>query len=323
MDGELRVTGGITMRGPAGIDDAGAAGACARAGATARIAGARALLAPALLVLTGCASLDASEAAGEDPSARPGEAAEGVSLTAGDSYTDTIPGTLVAFEMVAVPGGVVTVEGPDGTWTEEVEPFYIGRTEVTWDMFDVFMFSLDEPGQNPEADALARPSEPYDVPDYGWGRSGNPAISISYHSAQAFAEWLSKTTGDRYRLPTEAEWVHAAHLAAGDEPLTEARLDEIAWHAGNSGGQTHPIATREPDALGLHDLFGNAAEWVLNDYRMPVIRGGSFRDEPGEIGPQSWAMQDGSWTERDPQLPRSTWWLTDGPFVGFRLIREP
>ncbi|MEX2531904.1 MAG: formylglycine-generating enzyme family protein [Gemmatimonadota bacterium] len=279
--------------------------------------------ATALAVLAGCASLDATEAAGDDPSSPSSGTVGGPILRAGDSYTDTIPGTLVHFEMVAVPGGEVTVEGPEGSRTEEVEPFYIGRTEVSWDMFDVFMFTLDEQGLTPDADALARPSEPYDVPDYGWGRSGYAAISISYHSARAFAEWLSEKTGDRYRLPTEAEWVHAAQLAAGDEPLTEARLDEIAWHAGNSAEQAHPLATREPDALGLHDLFGNAGEWVLSDYRMPVIRGGSFRDPPVEIGPQSWAMQDGRWTERDPQLPRSTWWLTDAPFVGFRLIREP
>jgi len=54
-----------------------------------------------------------------------------------------------------------------------------------------------------------------------------------------------------------------------------------------------------------------------------VTRGGSFRDAPGTLGPSARTVQDDSWNERDPQLPKSRWWLSDGPFVGFRLVREP
>lgn len=236
---------------------------------------------------------------------------------------DSIPGTLVTFEMVRVPGGKVVLDGPRGRREVGVEPFYIGRTEVSWDMYDVYMLRLDERRTTSAADAIARPSRPYAVPDYEWGHAGYAAISIARHAAETFAKWLSAKTGHRYRLPTEAEWVHAAVLASGGRPLTGERLNALAWHAGNAGERTHPIATKQPDALGLHDLFGNVAEWVTSGDSIPVTRGGSFRDAPGTLGPAARATQDARWTERDPQLPSSRWWLTDAPFVGFRLVRDP
>ena len=227
---------------------------------------------------------------------------------------DSIAGTLVSFEMVLVPPAV-TKEGP--------KPFYIGRTEVTWDMYDVFMLRLDTARSKSSADAVARPSQPYGAPDYDWGHAGFAAISISYQAANAFAEWLSTKTGHRYRLPTEAEWEHVARLAAGDGEMSRARIDSLAWHGGNANRQAHAVASKMPDRLGLYDLFGNAAEWVATDLKPPVTRGGSFRDEPSTLGPRARAVQTPLWTERDPQLPSSRWWLTDGPFVGFRLVRDP
>lgn len=222
------------------------------------------------------------------------------------TYRETIPGTLVVFEMVAVPGG------------PGISPFFLGRTEVTWDMYDVFALALDAKTPRGAADAVARPSRPYGAPDYGWGHAGYPAISIAREAAGAFAAWLSTKTGTPYRLPTEQEWEHAAMLAAADGRLS--RLNTIAWHEGNASGRTHPVASLSPDALGLFDLFGNAAEWVATGDGVPMTRGGSYR-HPAP-GPRSSNIQDDSWTERDPQLPQSRWWLSDGPFVGFRLARS-
>ena len=219
---------------------------------------------------------------------------------------ETIPGTVVAFEMVRVPGGTVSVDGA----TVAVEPFLIGRHEVTWDMYD--LFALDKAAG--DVDATSRPSQPYGAPDYGWGHNGYPAISVTREAAEAFCAWLTKRTGRTYRLPTEAEWAHAASLAAAG-----ASPDALAWHQGNARGTTHPVGRRKPDALGLFDLFGNAAEWVNAGADARVTRGGSFRDPAASMGPAARAEQDPSWNERDPQLPKSSWWLSDGPFVGFRL----
>jgi formylglycine-generating enzyme required for sulfatase activity len=170
-------------------------------------------------------------------------------------------------------------------------------------------------------DAVARPSQPYANPDYGWGHSGFPAISIARPAAEAFCVWLSARTGRTYRLPTEAEWVLAA-TAAVDAPAPQ-RFDALAWHRGNSNTKTHAVGKRQADALGLFDLFGNAAEWVTTSDGTPVTRGGSFRDPVEKMGPGLRAVQDDSWQERDPQLPKSNWWLSDAPFVGFRIVRKP
>ncbi len=224
------------------------------------------------------------------------------------TYRETIPGTLVSFEMVLVPAAAGAA------------PFYLGRTEVTWDLYDVFALGLDKKTAGAGGvDAVARPSRPYGAPDYGWGHAGYPAISIAREAAAAFTAWLSKTAGKAYRLPTEAEWQRAAALAG---PATDAGV----WHSGISIQRTHPVASRKADALGLFDLYGNAAEWVdagpLDKPGARVTRGGSYRDSLDMLGPHAREVQDETWNERDPQLPKSQWWLSDGPFVGFRLARS-
>lgn len=250
--------------------------------------------------------------------ARSGRSAEDVAL---EPYSETIPGTEVNFEMIPLPGGEVEVPGPDGLRTVEVGPIWIAQTELTWDAYDVYTLGLGAPPAGSDADAIARPSQPYGAPDYGWGHEGYPVISVSRAAAEAFCEWLSAATGQRYRLPTEAEWLHAAQASAG--ATGETGLDDVAWHDGNASGTTHPVGSREPDALGLYDIFGNAAEWVMTDDGELVTRGGSFDDPLSSLGIDARAEQERSWNERDPQVPPSRWWLTDAPFVGFRIVRDP
>lgn len=226
------------------------------------------------------------------------------------TYHETIAGTLVQFEMVRVPGAPA---------------FYLGKTEVTWDMYDVFALGLDESTASSGADAVARPSSPYGAPDYGWGHAGFPVMSVTRQAAEAFCAWLTAKTGRTYRLPTEAEWTHAAMLAArgvgnasADAAATTSSLAATSWFQPNADRRTHAVAARSADALGLFDLFGNVAEWVTTDSGELVTRGGSYRD--AVVGPSTRAVQDFSWNDRDPQLPKSRWWLSDGPFVGFRLV---
>jgi formylglycine-generating enzyme required for sulfatase activity len=252
-----------------------------------------------------------------------GAAPAGTRQAAGQApprYEQSIDGTLVTFEMVRVPGGRVTVTDTGVARTVDVAPFHIGRTEVTWDMYDVFALGLDTP---PAGDPIARPSNPYGAPDYGWGHAGFPVMSVTRAAAEAFCTWLSRKTGRPYRLPTETEWALAASLAAGGDGLDPAERAALAWWRDTAGGRTHAVGRRAPDALGLFDLFGNTAEWVATESGDLVTRGGSYRDDAGAAGPDARAIQDPSWNETDPQLPKSRWWLSDAPFVGFRLASTP
>jgi formylglycine-generating enzyme required for sulfatase activity len=196
---------------------------------------------------------------------------------------------------------------------------WMSRTEVTWDLYDAFALSQpDSTERLAGTDAVARPTRPYGAPDYGWGHAGFPAISVAITGAEAFCAWLSERTGKRYRLPTEAEWERVAALAAAGK-----NLGDLAWHADNAAGMTHPVAKKSADAVGLFDLFGNAAEWVTVSSGKPAVRGGSFRDPPMVVGPTAKALRADSWNERDPQIPQSRWWMSDAPFVGFRIVRDP
>ncbi|MGQ0649914.1 MAG: formylglycine-generating enzyme family protein [Gemmatimonadaceae bacterium] len=247
----------------------------------------------------------------------------GVSAGAQHVIRDSIPGTLVTLELVRVSGGAARLDTPNGRRTIEVTPFLIGRTEVLWEAYDAFTLSRQPSPRYAAAgaDAIAGPSRPYGNPDYGFGHKGFPVISVTRGAAEAFCAWLSSVTGGKYRLPTEAEWQRVADLALPDGD--GGRLDAMAWHVGNAGGSTHAAGTKASDALGLHDLFGNVLEWVVPNDGGLVARGGSFRDPRDRVGPRSRARQTDAWNERDPQIPKSSWWLSDGPFVGFRVVRDP
>lgn len=225
-----------------------------------------------------------------------------------EPYVETIPGTVVTFEMVPVPAA-------DG-----VGPFWIGRTEVTWDEYDVFALGLDlEPRARRGVDAESRPSRPYGAPDRGFGHAGFAAISVTFEAATAYARWLAETTGRSYRLPTAAQWRHACELGFAGV----AELGDHAWHAGNSGGTPHAVGSKRPDALGLVDVLGNVGEWAADPGGEPALHGGAYRDPPEAVHCGARAERTPAWNERDPQIPESTWWLSDGPFAGFRIVRIP
>lgn len=199
------------------------------------------------------------------------------------------------------------------------------KTEVTWDLFDVFVFELDKQADSTAgghaADAVARPSKPYVLPGDSFGHTGYPALGMSLYSAREFARWLSAKTGHAYRLPTDVEWVHACRLGGGPSGAARRPIGAHAWHAANAGDATHPVGRLAPDALGLHDMLGNAAEWTTVAADSGVI-GGEFATTADQLSCETWAPQTRAWNETDPQLPKSRWWLTDAFFVGLRLVRE-
>lgn len=239
---------------------------------------------------------------------------------------ESIPGTLVTFDMVKVPGGKVTVKAGDVETEVDVKPFWIGKTEVTWDEYDIFCFQLDLTDAEKAAgtEAKSRPSKPYGAPDFGFGHRGLPAMCVTYHAAEQYCVWLSKKMGKPYRLATEAEWLLAARGGAEgeDSPTDSKELGKFAWSYDNADGKVHPVAKREPNLLGLYDMAGNVREWVKGIDGKPVARGGSYDDDPENVGYHVRQLQTKDWNSTDPQNPKSKWWLSDGPMVGFRIARD-
>ena len=239
-----------------------------------------------------------------------------VSAQSAPLIRDSLPGMRLSWEMVHVPGGPVVLGGD----TVHVESFLIGRTEVSWDLYDVFYLRLDVPRtMRDSVDARLRPSRPYGAPDRGFGHRGYPAISLTYGATTRFVTWLSERTGHRYTVMTDAQWQRAADLAFPNGRPASSQ----AWTAANADATTHPVGAGSPDALGLYDLLGNVGEWVVGPNDSTWLRGGSFSDSASAITTHLRASQHPTWNQTDPQIPKSRWWLSDGPFAGFRLVRIP
>jgi formylglycine-generating enzyme required for sulfatase activity len=262
---------------------------------------------------------------------------------AAKAYHATIPGTTVSYDMVAIPAGEFEM-GSDAKPDEKprhkvkVDAFWMQAHEVTWDEYRLFMFASQagETGRPDQVvDAVSRPTKPYVEMSFGMGIDGFPAISMTQHAANKYAEWLSAKTGEFYRLPTEAEWEYACR--AGND--TPAQIGDYAWYAANSGGQYHKIASKKPNAWGLYDMLGNVMEWTLDAYAPyhsgaetnpwvkatapypNAVRGGSWNDPAGMVTCSARVGSDPAWKQQDPQLPKSIWYMTDAQWLGFRLVR--
>ncbi|HEY0656707.1 MAG TPA: SUMF1/EgtB/PvdO family nonheme iron enzyme [Chryseosolibacter sp.] len=268
------------------------------------------------------------------------------------TYEQTITGTPVKFKMIAIPGGTFPIgssvgekikdedEGPQKKVS--LSPFWIGEREVTFAEWDLFFKNLDVPQtKNITVDAVTRPTAQYIDLTWGMGRDPKqPTNSMSQQAAIMYCKWLYEKTGVFYRLPTEAEWEYACR--AGDK-ATVKDVSMFGWSALNSGGKYHKTAELKPNAWGLYDMLGNLSEWTLDQYdpagfskltdgakdplvppasKYPkVVRGGSYLDDARELRCTNRIASDGAWNKRDPQIPKSKWWLTDGMFVGFRIAR--
>jgi hypothetical protein len=163
------------------------------------------------------------------------------------------------------PDGIemVYVEGT-GSGILAIPGFYIGKYEVTQAQYEAIM------GVNPSH---------FKGPNH-------PVESVSWNDAQEFITKLNARTGRNYRLPTVAEWEYAAREGKNKSYYQYSGSDGIgavAWYDGNSGGTTHAVGGKIPNALGIHDMSGNIAEMCSDIFteegvQMNKIRGGDFSD---------------------------------------------
>lgn len=222
------------------------------------------------------------------PVAQPGPA-----RVAGETFRDCAD----CPELVVVPEGEFDMGSSDSEYEKPVHrvvlarPFAIGRREVTFAEWDRCVAA---------GGCRHRPD------DHGWGRDAQPVIDVSYDDAKAYLAWLAQTTGRGYRLPSEAEWEYAAragsvtpHWWGRDVGPGRANCSTCATPAPR---RTLPAGSFRPNAFGLYDTAGNAAEWVEDCWnetyrgaprdgaawtagqcRQRVLRGGSFGSTPAAI----------------------------------------
>ncbi|GAC1451942.1 MAG: formylglycine-generating enzyme family protein [Chitinophagaceae bacterium] len=272
-------------------------------------------------------------------------------------YEQAIPGSTLHFKMMPVKGGHFvmgsnskekdrnTDEGPQKKII--ISPFWMGAFEVSRDEFDVFYKDETTP-QNSTVDAVTRPSQQYIDFSLGMGKEGGyPVNSLSQYAALMYCRWLYSKTGVFYRLPTEAEWEYACRAGSttayyfGDDA---SQLEKYAWYAVNSNNKFQKSGQKLPNAWGLYDMLGNVSEWTLDHYdekalekipdnstdpfaavisaRYPkVLKGGGYGDEAASLRIANRIKSGPFWNQRDPQIPKSKWWLTEASSVGFRIIR--
>jgi formylglycine-generating enzyme required for sulfatase activity len=264
----------------------------------------------------------------------------------------TLPGSSQQLKLVHIPSGNFKMGNNNGKANEqpvkqvEISAFWMGAYEITHDQYNVF-FRDENLSQGSKVDAVTRPTAQYIDLSWNMGKEGGfPMNSMSVDAAMMFCKWLWKETGIFYRLPTEAEWEYACRAGStstyyfgNDVKL----LGQYAWFKGNSKEKYQKVGTKKPNNWGLYDMLGNVAEWTIDQYdsaylnkltdgqldplqppssRYPrSIRGGSYLDEANALWVSRRNFSLPSWNKRDPQIPKSRWWLTDGMFVGFRIIR--
>ena len=280
------------------------------------------------------------------------------------AYTNNIPGTTVTYSAVPIPAGEFLMGSPateKGRKADEgpqhkvkISPFWMGRTEVTWNEYELFMYPDQEkaltvdtnsPYLDKASDAVSRPTKPYVEMSFGMGKGEYPAISMTQHAANKYCQWLSAKTGHYYRLPTEAEWEYAARAGStttyffGEDG---SQMKNYAWYAANSDFKYQKTGRKKPNPWGLYDIYGNVMDWCMdqydaNTYANPpgadswvkstkpyphVARGGHWDDEDlSMLRSASRRFSDKMWKQQDPQLPKSIWYHTDAQGLGFRVVR--
>lgn len=271
-------------------------------------------------------------------------------------YQQAVPGSALQFPMVPIPAGSFLMGSKESDKLKKadetpakkvnISAFWMGAYEVTHDVFNAF-FRDENFTAGSDVDAVTRPTPQYIDLSWGMGTTGGfPANSMSQDAALMFCRWLYKKTGIFYRLPTEAEWEYACRAGSttvypfGDNPKD---IDQYAWYKANSDNKYHKVGQKQPNAWGLYDMIGNVAEWTLDQYdenyfnqlkndaadpliqpgaRYPrSVRGGSYLDDATDLRSARRDHSVPGWNVRDPQIPKSRWWLTDAMFVGFRVVR--
>ena len=183
--------------------------------------------------------------------------------------------------------------------------FWMAKTEVTQAQWQAVM------GENPSH----------------FQGANRPVEQVSWDDAQKFLTKLNSIVGDtdeeKMILPTEAQWEYAAR-AGETGPYSGGTLDEVVWYDKNSGGETHPVSTKKPNAWGLHDMHGNVSEWCADWYAIELAGG---VDPQGAATGALRVSRGGSWFGNAGYCRVAVRYYDDPSvsyysYVGFRVARS-
>ena len=268
------------------------------------------------------------------------------------NYSEKIPNSDLSIEMIFIQGGEYSMGNKNSNVNTQISSFWMSKYEITWEIYNLFMefdqsnkleYIID--GDTIKVDGISKPTTPYTDMTFGMGYEGFPAVNMTHFAASKFCKWLSLITGNYYRLPTEAEWEYACRSGTSSDYYYGddiSLIDEYSWNKNNSDNSYQRVGQKIPNKWGLHDMLGNVSEWVADSYddnifkskklkkdpfifsesKYPkVYRGGSWNDEPSSLLTHKRFYSDNSLQKRDPQIPKSQWWNTDAPNIGFRIVR--
>ena len=254
--------------------------------------------------------------------------------------------------VVLVEGGTFTMgcEGEirDGDCDENEKPahqvsvstFYMGKFEVT--NLEFVAFLNDQGNQEEGGVKWYDDYSSYSMIEYNYELKAyevnkeflkHPVVDVSWYGAMAYCKWLSKKTGQGFRLPTETEWEYAArggnkskgYLYSGSNSLSK-----VAWWESNSKGYNMPVGQLFPNELGIYDLSGNVREWCIDiwyDNYMNRDKQIIFQKKEGEVDQSAKVTRGESWTMNIPNHFRISARFPSKPDrrifnQGFRVIRS-
>lgn len=240
-------------------------------------------------------------------------------LSSNHAPTYIEPSTNMEFLFVAGGNFVMGDSAGKGHMREQpprkvtIAPLAVGKYEVTFEQYDKFCKATNNIKPN----------------DQGWGRGTRPVINVSWNDAMAFSVWLSEQSGQRFTLPSEAQWEYFSRTsrnnwASKNPEQNQANCDGCGSPWNRIG--TAPVGTFPPNPQGLYDTAGNVNEWCLDtmhpNYVGAPVDGRAWIDK----NVKEHVHRGGNWTsppdDLDPYVRDFADAKFKGAYIGFRLVME-
>ena len=234
-------------------------------------------------------------------------------------------------EMIFVKGGTFKMGNLNGDSDERpvhsvtLNSFYIGKYEVTVEEYLAFCKATGV--KMPKVPNTEWYSQHPNAKKWVW-KNNYPIVQIDWKSANKYCKWLSGVTGERYSLPTEAQWEYAARGGQKSKRYKysgSSNINRVAWYDETTYEKgPRPVGILKPNELGIYDMSGNAWEWCSDKYGR--YTSSAKKNPKGSSDGIFRVIRGGSWYYVD-DMTRVT--SRDGPYphfsnynYGFRIVKN-